>query len=182
MKSSSRTSGGLMNRKRAIVLEGPLDRPLTSLERWLLRRRAPPTPREEARQQLGRRLSSQHLRDHRGGVLEDRRELALVVGLRHREHARADRVEAARVAGVALPVQELLLVDEPLEVEEADAALFLLDDLARLRRSPRVAPHVAERDALGAKAPAGAHEVVHRLLQRHLELVVPRDAVGMLLG
>src|SRR5438552_8073464 len=182
MKSSSRTSGGLRKRNRAIGLQGALHRALTSLDRRLLRHRAPAAPRQQPRQELGRRLVSEHLRDHARGVLEDRRELALVVGLRHRVHTRADGVEAAGVAGISLPVQELLLVDESLEVEEADAALLFLDDLARFRRRPGEAPHVAERDALGAKAPPGAHEVVHRLLQRHLELVVPRDAVGILLG
>src|SRR5579862_7149740 len=182
MKSSSRTSGGLMNRKRDIALQRALHRSLTALDRRLLRHRAAAAALEQPRHELWRRLVAQDLRDHRGGVVEDRRELALVVSLRHREHARADRVEAAHLAGGSLAVQELLLVDEPLLVEEADAALLLLDDLARFRRRPRVAPHVAERDALGAEAPPRADEVVHRLLERHLELVVARDAVGVLLG
>src|SRR5436309_7981604 len=146
MKSSSRTSGGLRKRNRAIGLQGALHRALTSLDRRLLRHRTPAAPREEPRQELGRRLVSEHLRDHARGVLEDRRELALVVGLRHRVHTRADGVEAAGVAGISLPVQELLLVDEALEVEEADAALLFLDDLARFRRRPGEAPHLAELD------------------------------------
>src|SRR4029079_11480803 len=98
MKSSSRTSGGLMKRKRDIALQGPLHRLLAALERRLLGGGAPAASRHESRHELGRRLASQHLRDHRGGIVEDRRLLTLVVTLRHREHARADRVEAARLA------------------------------------------------------------------------------------
>src|SRR5581483_7599399 len=182
MKSSSRTSGGFKKRKRAIALEGTLHRLLAAPERRLLRHRPPAAPREQPRHELGRRLASQDFGDHRSGVVEDRRELPLVIALRHREHPGADRVEAARLAGAALAVQELLLVDEALEVEKADAALLLLDDLPGLGRGPRVAAHVAEGNPLGAKAPAGADEVIHRLLERHLELVVARDAVGILLG
>src|ERR1043166_4082187 len=102
MKSSSRTSGGLMKRKRGIVLQGSLHRLLPPLERWLLGLRAPTAACHEPLHELGGRRASQHLRDHGGGVVEDRRELALVVALRHREHARTDRVEAARLAGVTL--------------------------------------------------------------------------------
>src|SRR5437868_1676699 len=112
MKSSSRTSGGLMNRNRAIALQRALQRALPALDRRLLRHRAAATAREQPGHELGRRLAPQHLRDHRGGIVEDRRELALVVALRHGEHAGADRIETAHLAGAALAVQELLLVDE----------------------------------------------------------------------
>src|SRR6185369_2752287 len=168
MKSSSRTSGGLMKRKRDIALQGPLHRLLTALERRLLGIRAAAASRHEPLHQLRRRVASQHLRDDRGRVVEDRRLLALVVALRHREHAGADRVEAARIACRSLAVQELLLMDEALEIEEADAALLLLDDLAGFRGRPGEAAHVAERDALGAEAALGADQVLHRLLERHL--------------
>src|SRR4051794_15003597 len=116
MKSSSRTSGGLMKRKRDIALQGPLQCLLAALEGRLLGRGAPTASLREPRHQLRRRRASQHLLDHRRRVVEDRRELAFVVALRHREHARTDRVEAARLAGVTLAVQELLLVDEALEI------------------------------------------------------------------
>src|SRR5690349_8472023 len=129
MKSCSRTSGGLMKRNRAIALQRALHRALAALDRRLLGHRAATAAGEQPGHELGRRLAAQHLCDHRGGVVEDRRLLALVVGLRHREHAGADRIEAAHLAGAALAVQELLLVDEPLLVEEADAALLFLDDL-----------------------------------------------------
>src|SRR2546422_500221 len=118
MKSSSRTSGGVRKRNRGIVLQRPLHPALAPLERRVLRHRAPATPLEQTRHELRRRLASQHLRNHGGGVVEDRGELTLVVALRHREHTRADRIEAAHLAGASLPVQELLLVNETLVVEE----------------------------------------------------------------
>src|SRR5581483_9072957 len=128
MKSSSRTSGAFRKRNRGIGLQRALHRLLPPLERRLLGLRAAPAPREEPVDELRRRLVPEDLRDHRRRIVEDRRELALVVALRHREHAGADRVEPTGVAGVSLPVEELLLVDEPLHVEEPDAALLFLDD------------------------------------------------------
>src|SRR5262249_9074932 len=73
-------------------------------------------------------------------------------------------------------------MDEPLEIEEPNAALLFLDDLARLGRRPGEAAHVTERHALSPKRPAGADEVLHRLVERHLKLVMARDAIGILLG
>ena len=77
-------------------------------------------------------------------------------------------------------MQELELVDESLAVEEAYAALLLLDDLARLGGGPREAPHVAEGHALRAEGAAGGVQILHRELERDLELVVLWDAVRVL--
>ena len=74
------------------------------------------------------------------------------------------------------------MVNEALLVEESNTPFFLFDDLSSFRGSPGISRHEAEGNPFRPKGSSAGMQEVHRSLKGDLELMMPRDAVRILLG